>query len=181
MVEDKDKMIVTETQPMGVSTDPHDRAHERRDVNIRAILWSLAGIAITVGLVCMIVWGMFQVFESREAKLDIPPSPVADTNAMPPLPRLQQSPAMDMGSWRMHEDSILNNYGWVDRPAGITRIPIDSAIDRIARNGLSIVTAGGPDTAALRHQTGPDSTTQATPRPSVPTEVRPQGGDLERR
>src|SRR5262245_26057071 len=34
-----------------------------------------------------------------------------------------------------HEDDALGSYGWVDREAGIVRIPIDQAIKRVATKG----------------------------------------------
>ena len=37
---------------------------------------------------------------------------------------------------RAAEDQILNSYGWVDRSKGIVRIPIDRAIDLLAKRGL---------------------------------------------
>lgn len=173
MVEDKDKMIVTETRPMGVSAPGYDREHERRDVNIRAILWSLVGIAITVGIVCLVVFGMFQVFEKREAAFDIPPSPVADSSVAPPLPRLQAAPAIDMAVFRRFEDSLLSGYGWVDRPAGIVHIPVDSAMALIARQGMDAVRGRlGTPTA--------DTIISSPPSPQ-PTELEAVGDTVDGR
>lgn len=176
-IKDKDKMVVTETTPMGVSAQPHDHEHEERDVNIPALLWSLVAIAVTVGAVCLIVWGMFAMFEAREEALDVPPSPVADTNAVPPQPRLQALPAKDMAVFGAHNDSIINNYGWVDRPAGIARMPIDSAISIVAREGLEKVRG------AVRQapQAGGDTSGITTPLPTPPSEVREEGSALEKR
>ncbi len=33
------------------------------------------------------------------------------------------------------EEELLENYGWVDREAGIVRIPIDQAIELLAEDG----------------------------------------------
>jgi len=146
----KDANVPTATHAMGAPVPGYDRVHERRDVNIRAIIWALVGIAITVGIVCLIGYWTFNIFENQAAARDIPPSPVADTNVVPPQPRLQASPAIDMAVFRRYEDSLLSNYGWVDRPAGIARIPIDSAIAVIARRGMDVVRTSGRDTAAAQ-------------------------------
>jgi hypothetical protein len=34
------------------------------------------------------------------------------------------------------EDHVLKSYAWVDKSQGIVRIPIDQAIDELAKKGL---------------------------------------------
>ncbi|MEO7918400.1 MAG: hypothetical protein ABIT01_02990, partial [Thermoanaerobaculia bacterium] len=46
-------------------------------------------------------------------------------------PLLQESPAADMGLMNRQLDQALASYGWVDRPAGIARIPIKRAIELV--------------------------------------------------
>ena len=55
---------------------------------------------------------------------------------MPPEPRLQIHPREDLQDLRASEDAILNSYGWVDKNAGIVRIPIDEAMKLILQRGL---------------------------------------------
>jgi hypothetical protein len=43
---------------------------------------------------------------------------------------------------RTAEDTDLNSYGWVDRTAGIARIPIDRAMQLLLERGLPDVGAG---------------------------------------
>jgi hypothetical protein len=38
----------------------------------------------------------------------------------------------------VQEDATLNSYAWVDRAAGIVRIPIDQAMDLVAASGLPV-------------------------------------------
>jgi hypothetical protein len=56
-----------------------------------------------------------------------------------PEPRLQVSEPLDLATLRQLEDSLLKNYGWVDRDQGVVRIPIDEAmrllVERSAREG----------------------------------------------
>ncbi len=51
-------------------------------------------------------------------------------------PRLQLSPRADMSIYRAQQVEELNSYGWLNKDAGIVRIPIDRAIDVIATKGL---------------------------------------------
>ncbi|MEO5930662.1 MAG: hypothetical protein ABIR47_12070 [Candidatus Kapaibacterium sp.] len=154
MIEDKEKMIVTETQPQGVSYDPIAHAHERTDIDARSILMSIAilgGVCIAVALA---MWGMFHVLAASAEKRDVAPSPVADRNIIPPEPRLQAEPRLDMQEMRAHTDSVINSYGWVDRRSGVVRIPIDKAIDMVVAKGLHRPApksvSPGADTAAGR-------------------------------
>ena len=42
----------------------------------------------------------------------------------------------DLADLREKEDETLNSYGWVDRNAGVVRIPIDEAIKLTLQRGL---------------------------------------------
>lgn len=53
-----------------------------------------------------------------------------------PAPPLAVTPRDDLRAFRREEDTALNSYGWVDRGAGIVRIPIDRAMDLVVRRGL---------------------------------------------
>jgi hypothetical protein len=41
-----------------------------------------------------------------------------------------------MGALRREEDAILTSYGWVDRQAGVVRIPIDVAMQQVLEEGF---------------------------------------------
>ena len=53
-------------------------------------------------------------------------------------PVLQIHPVADLEQYRTQEMELLHNYGWVDKGAGIARIPIDRAIDLISEQGLPV-------------------------------------------
>ncbi len=61
---------------------------------------------------------------------------------LPPGPRLQIAPAKDLDDVRAAEDSVLYNYGWVVRDAGVVRIPIERAIELVVQRGLPVRSAG---------------------------------------
>jgi hypothetical protein len=61
--------------------------------------------------------------------------------SLPPEPRLQgisrpEPPRVELRQLRNDEEVILNNYGWIDPNKGTVRIPIDQAIDIVAKKGL---------------------------------------------
>ena len=65
--------------------------------------------------------------------------------ALPPEPRLQAEPKIELKDLRESEDLILSSYGILDPEKGIARIPIDKAIDIVAGKGLP----SNPTAAAL--------------------------------
>jgi hypothetical protein len=55
---------------------------------------------------------------------------------LPPAPRLQVTTAVDIEQLRQREEQALTTYGWVDKNAGVVRIPVSRAIDLIVERGL---------------------------------------------
>src|SRR5436190_18641663 len=45
------------------------------------------------------------------------------------FPRLQISPPADLQVFRARQEALLHSYGWVNRTAGVARIPIERAIN----------------------------------------------------
>jgi hypothetical protein len=115
-----------------------DVHHETSDVNIRAILGFGAGLIGVTIVVLFLVWLLFGYFTSREAHQAPAEYPLAASQGerMPPEPRLQSAPREDLRELRAGEDEVLRGYGWVDKNAGIVRIPIDQAIRLTLERGL---------------------------------------------
>ncbi len=115
-----------------------DVHHETSDVNIRGIFVFAGALLVTGVLIHLLVWVLFRYFTARET-VRVPrqyPLATAQENRLPPEPRLQTNPRQDLRDLRAHEDDILNSYGWVDRNAGIVRIPIDQAMKLTLQRGL---------------------------------------------
>jgi hypothetical protein len=114
--------------------------HERTDVNIRAVLGFGAGLFVAAILIQFMVWLLFLYFSGREAARVAPEYPLAvgEQTRVPPEPRLQTNPREDLRTLRAREDSLLTSYGWVDRTAGVVRIPIDEAIKLTVQRGLPV-------------------------------------------
>jgi hypothetical protein len=80
----------------------------------------------------------------REAARVAPQFPLAvgQENRLPPEPRLQTNPRQDLLDLRAAEETTLTTYGWVDKNAGIARIPIDEAMKRVVEKGLPARASG---------------------------------------
>ena len=52
------------------------------------------------------------------------------------VPHLQLQPEVDLKRFRASEEEELNSYGWVNRTAGVVRIPIAQAMDLLLQRGL---------------------------------------------
>ncbi|HHB90475.1 MAG TPA: hypothetical protein ENK60_04135 [Anaerolineae bacterium] len=51
-------------------------------------------------------------------------------------PVIQIDPVGDWKAYKAQQEELLNSYGWVDKDAGIARIPIERAIELTAQQGL---------------------------------------------
>jgi hypothetical protein len=121
------------------STDRPARAgHETSDVSARPIVKFGIGLAITTAVVSVAMWGLFQFFDARQEKRErpVPPMVAASLHRTPSGPRLEPDPLAPRRAVRAREDALLASYGWVDRNAGVVRIPIDRAMELLVERGL---------------------------------------------
>ena len=120
---------------------PHhaDVSHETSDVNFRAILASAGGLLALGAVVYFVVYLFFWSLARREdiASRDLMyPLAAGQGDRLPPEPRLQTNPRRDLKDLRDAEDALLKSYNWVDRNAGVVRIPIDEAMKLTLQRGL---------------------------------------------
>ena len=114
--------------------------HEKSDVNVRALLWSVAIFVVFGAVTHGLLYWQFQIYRkifrgTTNAPLTSVARP-ADA-AVPPEPRLQpfvsphppntSTPVTDMEQMRAAEEKALHEPGWVDRQKGIVRVPIEVA------------------------------------------------------
>jgi hypothetical protein len=114
------------------------RGHEERDVTFGPIVWAGAGMAVVTALIFVLVHWTFVSNLAHDAAQSPPANPLEGTygRQLPPEPRLQTHPIRDLHDLRAAEDAVLNSYGWVDRKAGIVRIPIARAMALLAARGM---------------------------------------------
>jgi hypothetical protein len=114
-------------------TDNPNVGHEERDVSAFGV--TAAGLAIFALVVVSVfaMWFLFNAFAKREAAKS---PPLISAPKLPPEPRLQSAPVLDYKTMREAEDKLMNSYGWLDPDNGIVRIPVDRALEIVARRGL---------------------------------------------
>jgi hypothetical protein len=64
------------------------------------------------------------------------PLAAAQEQRLPPVPRLQQFPRVEFFDFRRSEESLLREYGWMNKSEGIVHIPIDEAMRLTVERGL---------------------------------------------
>jgi len=169
--------MATENRPTDVRSEDvsnpnvHD---ERRQANVRGILYAAFAMAVVAALLHFSLLGMFAGFRQYYTARDKNPYPIqtAEPHRLPPEPRLQPGPAWDvvqekyspgldelgdLRKLRQQEDEILDTYGWVDRSAGVVRIPIARALEVAATQGIPGLTSSsgsqGNNNASVKART----------------------------
>lgn len=139
---------------------PPIKDHERRDANAKWIF----GIIVFLFVFGMTLHGILAGFLSALKHKPPPtdhwrPSIQAGRWSPPPpaMPRLQVSPPLDLQQFRAREEEQLHTYGWVDRRAGVVRMPIERAMELVLQEGLRVragtnTQPGGPSTYQLIQQ-----------------------------
>jgi hypothetical protein len=120
-----------------MSTELHG-GYEKRDVALRPVTAGVIGLFVLLVVAVLLMRVLFGYLAAREARLSPPPNPLAQSlgRQLPPEPRLQTDPRRDLLQLRAEEDAVLESYGWVDRQAGVVRIPIEHAMEILAQRGL---------------------------------------------
>lgn len=157
--------------PQTVAVDPHVAQHGG-DVDLGALakflIAMVVGIAVTAGAV-------YYYLEQRRAAIEAT-EPVAiwpaDERTPPPQPRLQTLPAADMRQFRAAQEADLRRTAWVDRSRGLVQLPIERAMQIVARDGLPrwpSIAAATPATTTTSTPTATPSSTSAPMPPITPT------------
>lgn len=130
-------------------SNPENR-FEHQDVSFKALTKFAIGLVLVVIFSGGLVLGIFQYMLQREGGIPASriESPAQDARQLPPEPRLEETPNIDLQEMRAAEDQVLNNYAWLDQQNGIVRLPIARAMDLIAQRGLPARKESGPQSAA---------------------------------
>ena len=111
--------------------------HETEDASVHGIVYAGVGLAVGSLIVALIVYGVFQHLANKPLTT-APPNPLAETDQqrIPPAPRIEEHPAIELKDLHAEEDQILNTYGWTDKSAGIVRIPLERAMELQLERGF---------------------------------------------
>lgn len=128
----------------GVPQPPDDQPmraeetyYEHSDGNMRATF--ITGVLVLVGAhaFAWLLYLYFSYLAHYRTVTTNPPLPAyVHGNVLPPEPRLQNSPPLDLQALFRAQHAEQTHYLWLDRNKGIVAIPIDRAMEIVARRGL---------------------------------------------
>lgn len=92
---------------------------------------------VTVVVHFFVLWLMRTISaQVDEAQVVQYPLAAEQGERLPPLPRLQTLPREDLRKLREGWATSLNGYSWIDKNAGVVRLPIEEAKKRVLAQGL---------------------------------------------
>ena len=115
------------------STYEHTDAHTW--LIAKFMFWLLVTAVIThfgLGFMYQMMIEQGQRLEEGEIRFPL----AGEERRLPPVPRLQQSPANEIVDYRRNELQLLDNYGWQNREMGTVHIPISEAMRLVVERGL---------------------------------------------
>jgi hypothetical protein len=117
--------------------EKHDNAtgHETSDAKVRPLVLFLAFLALgCAGALALMRW-TFVAFEGQAAARDEPGHPLA-VEQVAPAPRLQADPPAEYAAFAAEQRRVTSTYGWLDRDAGVVRLPVERALEIVLEEGL---------------------------------------------
>ena len=115
--------------------------HETRDVNLKWLFGIVFFLLFSGLAIHGILAGFLGLLKGKASAVDLW-EPVARARGVtvPPGPQLQISAPVDLQAFRAREEEQLKSYGWVNRTAGVVRIPISRAMELVLQEGLPVGT-----------------------------------------
>ena len=115
--------------------------YEQRDANIPDLLKFGFWMALVIAVTLVAMKWTFNYFRTNPAVAS-PATPFARPRELPPSPRLQAEPHVELKDYCEQQQQEVNSYGWVDQRLRVVRIPVDQAMDLVLKNGLPIAALG---------------------------------------
>jgi hypothetical protein len=133
-------------------TDPVEIAHELSDLRPGYVALFGIGLAVVIGIVLILTFLLMHYKTAQHERRDAPLPGLARERQATPQPRLQVDAHNELREMRAAEDRMLSSYGWVDRDAGIVRIPVGRAMEILADKGLPARPQPGKEKEAERRR-----------------------------
>ncbi len=105
--------------------------HEQSDINVRGVMWG--GVAIVAGIVLAVLASYFllQMWNAPSGSQPLG-GPNTGFDFQVASPQLQASPQQERARYFAEKERLLDSYAWIDRRAGIARIPLEQAMQIMA-------------------------------------------------
>ncbi|MGA2848549.1 MAG: hypothetical protein ABSE46_06115 [Terracidiphilus sp.] len=161
--DDKEPKIRLWEEPESHGPDEIDveAGYEKTDVRVTGIVVFLTALAVFVAVTGVLCYGIGMALNAELNKEDgpnskwtktveirqlgnLPANPemqrkVAELAQSFPTPRVQLDDGnQDVADLHAREDLLLENYTWVDKGQGKVRIPIELAMQLVAKSGLPV-------------------------------------------
>jgi hypothetical protein len=136
--------------------------HEANTLRVRGLVGFAAALVGVTVLVLVSLSFVMREFSGEEKQLESLALPrfAGDSGGFP-APRIQPDPAEELIKMKREDLGRLNDYGWIDRAAGIAHIPVERAIDILAEKGLPTTSAVGSAPAPREDSTSNSSGKEA--------------------
>ena len=149
---------------------PNTSGYEARDANAKWLFAVIVFLALSIFFTHLVLAGVLSHLKKTPTPTDRWSGgklPSAAAEQAPP-PRLQVFPAADLKDFLAKENRELTTYGWINRTAGIVRVPIDRAMDIVLQRGLPTRTGTnegpvGPSVYELQQQRARDAGPEVQP------------------
>ncbi|MGC3967466.1 MAG: hypothetical protein QM775_08890 [Pirellulales bacterium] len=128
--------------PPKIEPDVAPAVQDDRDIDIQAIGRFLVSMVIGLALVAGATYGYVRIMQRDFENRRPPPEALAGERTPPPSPYLQPSleddrtPAQTMRAVRETQEAELRKLAWADDKHEFVQLPIDRAIQIVARDGL---------------------------------------------
>ena len=139
--------------------------YEPRDLSAKGIFAFFIGLAVATVIFTFMLKGVYLILDRYEQEHQTPPSPLVvdvptDTRHVPadarmkfPEPRLEVDERTQLNDLLTQQDDQLSTYGYVDKQAGVIRIPIEQAMKMVVQKGLPVLPAGAAAPASAKKST----------------------------
>ncbi len=119
-----------------------DLGYELTDIHVKVILWSGVGLVIMTFVAFVVSVFFIKYLAAAGSMSDYEPSPLAGENQEWDLDvRLQPNPPAALAEHRKGQSYASTTYGIVSEEPEIYHIPIETAMDIVAKDGLPTFTA----------------------------------------
>lgn len=115
--------------------------YERRDAKIGPLLQFALLLAVVLASTLVgMRWTLHYFVRTEPLGPPAAPAEVVNPNerVLPPSPRLQAQPHLELKEYCQAQETEVSSYGWVDQTSGVVRIPVSQAMDLLLARGLPV-------------------------------------------
>jgi hypothetical protein len=105
--------------------------HQGTDVRFSGVIAAAIVFVVALAFIFAGIWIVYRYLRTTDQQRDVRRTFVETKPPVPPEPRLQVDPQADLQEYLQKQKETLTSYGWISRPEGTVRIPIDRAMQLV--------------------------------------------------